>query len=215
MAIGFDGHSFESEIGRAFGVRVRKRALPSAPPKATSETAVLGGTKAKRTAIWGAPGQDDAAEREPEQRPDGRAEATERRGDRVWSSLPARRERFSGARNAGARRLGVPGPAPFARAAQRLERQRELRHDRSVRRVAGGCGPSPCLASNRVMAPRWVATSTQRMAPPHRLHVSRSARKTRLSSQLQRERPEWSSFVSWPTANSLRARADHLWPAQA
>ena len=41
----------------------------------------------------------------------------------------------------------------------------------------GGCGASPCLASNRAMSPCVVAASIQRMGPPQRLQVSKSARK--------------------------------------
>ena len=66
------------------------------------------GTKAKRTAIWGDPGRDHAAEGEGEQRPDGRAEQSNvaRTADTAHSAGGRPRRRY-------ARHACLPHPHPF------------------------------------------------------------------------------------------------------
>ena len=70
------------------------------------------------------------------------------------------------------------------------------------RSSGGGCGASPCLASNRAMSPCVVAAPIQRMGPPQRLQVSKSARNACLSSQPHRDLPEvCAAVVASPDPN--------------
>src|SRR6266545_175436 len=74
---------------------------------------------------------------------------------------------------------------------------RESWHEEGRGTWGGGLGPTPCSAKSLAIE-GWVsATSTQRIGPPQRGHVSRSARKTWARSHAQRLRGEGrSSFGS-------------------